>query len=156
MNFGRCKATNMKGNKRVHLPKAGSPSLEAFLEIRRQEASRIFDECLKILEEGGEKEWDNLDHDQRLGIKSLQKRVKKGELIVCQTDKSGRFSVLTREQYIQAGEKHTCKDREINEEESRGLERHLNGHMRWWSSMTNLGSEWKNQDKCLRNLLNDG
>ena len=79
MNFGRFKATNMKGNKRVHLPKAGSPSLEAFLEIRRQEASRIFDECLKILEEGGEKEWDNLDHDERLGIKSLQKKGQKGE-----------------------------------------------------------------------------
>ena len=154
LNFGRCKATNMKGNKRIHLPKAGSPSLEAFLEIRRQEASRIFDQCVALLGENAG--WDNLDHEEKLGIKRLQKRVKNGEIVVCQTDKSGRFSILTREQYVKAGEKHTSKDREVNDTESAQIERNLNGHMRWWAWMTNLGSEWKNEDRCVRNLLNHG
>ena len=38
MDFGRNKATNMKGNKRITLPKSGTPSLEAYFEIRRQHA----------------------------------------------------------------------------------------------------------------------
>ena len=40
------------------------------------------------------------------------------ELIICQTDKSGKFAVLTREQYITAGNVHTCKDQDITREVS--------------------------------------
>ena len=38
MDFGRNKATNMKGNKRITLPKSGTSNLEAYFEIRRQHA----------------------------------------------------------------------------------------------------------------------
>ena len=42
MDFGRSKATNWKGNKRIVLP--GSTHLEAYLEIRRKAASKIWDQ----------------------------------------------------------------------------------------------------------------
>jgi hypothetical protein len=41
MDFGRSRATNWKGNKRIVLPKSGSTHLEAYLEIRRKTASKI-------------------------------------------------------------------------------------------------------------------
>ena len=69
------------------------------------------------------------------GLKSLKKRVAEGEIVVCQTDKSGRFCVLTREQYLQAGEVHTIKDRKITQHEHEEVERGLNGHMRWWGAI---------------------
>ena len=60
----------------------------------------------------------------------MQKRVKEGKIIICQCDKSGKFAVLTREQYIEAGNKHTKNDMEVTTEVSRNIERNLNGHMR--------------------------
>ena len=117
LDFGRSKPTRWKGNKRISLPKSGSASLEAYFEIRRREASRTFDECLKILGKGKDTKHDNLDKEEKEGLKSLKERVKSGELIICATDKSGRFAVLTRDQYVQAGEAHTKHDKTVVMEE---------------------------------------
>ena len=38
------------------------------------------------------------------GIDSLRKRVKEGSLVVATTDKSKKFALLTRDQYIESGE----------------------------------------------------
>ena len=98
LDFGRQKATGMKNNKRLTLPKASNIQLQAFIEVRRKRASQLYDLCKKKLGEDCEDGKDNLTAGERRGLKSLKKRVADGELIVCQTDKSGRFCVLTREQ----------------------------------------------------------
>ena len=95
IDFARSKPTQWKGNKRIHLPKAGSTSLEAYFEIRRQQASQTYDDCMKLLGEGCKLTHDNLDREEKEGLKSLQEGVKSGELIITQTDKSGKFAVLT-------------------------------------------------------------
>ena len=157
MNFARSKPTEWTGNKRIHLPKSGSSSLEAYLEVRRKSASRIYDQCLALLGEGDDRKgYENLSSEEKIGLKSLQKRVSSGELVICQTDKSGKFAVLTREQYITAGSVHTSKDLEVSREVSENIERHLNGHMRWWAAMTNLSADWNQQARAVRNLLNHG
>ena len=143
MDFGRSKATNWKGNKRVKLPKAHSSLLEASLEIRRQSASKIYDECIKLLDDGAEKiGMDNLTAGEKKGLKSLKKKIKEGSILICQTDKSGRFCVMDREQYRLAGHEHTSKDRRITNEEHGEIQRAINGHMRWWGGIWNLGSHW--------------
>jgi hypothetical protein len=40
INFGRSRATNWKGNKRIKLPKAGTTQLESFLDVRRRDAEK--------------------------------------------------------------------------------------------------------------------
>ena len=77
-------------------------------------------------------------------------------MIICQTDKSGKFAMRTREQYITAGTVHTCKDQEIIRKVSENIEMHINGHMRWWASISNLSADWNQQDRAVRNLLNHG
>ena len=80
-------------------------------------ASQLYDMCVKKLGEDCEKGKDNLTAGEKRGLKSLKKRVTEGEIIICQTDKSGRFCVLTREQYLEAGLEHTKNDRMISQEE---------------------------------------
>ena len=62
---------------------------------------------------------ENLTAKERKGLDSLKRRVKEKEISVCRTDKSGRFAVLSHEQYVRAGEIHTCKDREVYIEETK-------------------------------------
>ena len=54
---------------------------------------------MKLLDDGAEKVgMDNLTAGEKRGLKSL-KKVKEGSLLISQTDKSGRFCVMDREQY---------------------------------------------------------
>ena len=156
LNFGRQKATEMKHNKRVTLPKSSDAQVEALIEVRRKRALQLYDMCRKKLGEGAEKGKDNLTMGERRGLKSLKKRVDEGEVVICQTDKSGRFCVLTREQYLEAGMVHVKNDRKISNEEQGEVERAVNGHMRWWGSIWGLGSNWKQESRCLSNLINHG
>ena len=110
MNFGRQKATEMKNNKRIKLPKSSSTQVEALIEDRRKRAVQLYDVCIKKLGEGAEKGKDNLTLGENRGLKSLKKRVDEGEITICQTDKSCRFCVLTREQYMEAGMEHVKND----------------------------------------------
>ena len=157
MDFGRSKATNWKRNKRIKLPKASSSLLEASMEIRRKAAGKIYEECIKLLDDGAETiGMDNLTAGEKRGLKSLKKKVKDGNLLICQTDKSGRFCVMDKEQYRMAGHEHTAKDRKISAEEHGEIQRAVNGHMRWWGGIWNLGSNWGQEERSLNNILNYG
>ena len=135
----------MKYNKRVTLPKSSSMEMEALIEVRRKRAMQLYNICIKKLGEGAEKGMDNLSMGEKRGLKSLKKRVAEGEIVVCQTDKSGRFCVLTRDQYLQAGNVHTVNDKNVTIEEQEEIERAVNGHVRWWGAIWDLGSTWSQE-----------
>ena len=50
-------------------------------------------------------------------------------MVICQTDKSSRFAIMTMQEYEEAGKKHTQKDQEVSGEFLAENQRNLNGHM---------------------------
>jgi hypothetical protein len=70
-----------------------------------------------------------------------------GGLVVCQTDKSGRLCVLTRDQYLQAGMVHIKNDKKVTNEEQEEIERAVNGHVMWWGAICDLGSAWSQESR---------
>ena len=68
----------------------------------------------------------NLDKDSRDGIKSLKKQSKDGEIVIAETDKSGKFCVFSMEEYLKAGEVHTKNDKKVDEKELREIQKTLN------------------------------
>ena len=65
----------------------------------------------------GEKQKHNLTRKQERGLKTLRERIKKEDFVICQTEKTNKFCVVSRDAYIQIGEEHTSKDRKIENEE---------------------------------------
>ena len=55
-----------------------------------------------------------------------RKRVKNGEIAVMETDKTGKFTVMSQEDYLEAGDIHTVNDKEITEDELWNIQRRLN------------------------------
>ena len=55
----------------------------------------------------------NLSRNEIEALRTLKKKIQEGELVVSQTDKSSRFAVLTRAQYLESGQVHTAREREI-------------------------------------------
>ena len=68
----------------------------------------------------------NLDKDLRDGIKLLKKLSKDGEIVIAETDKSGKFCVFSMEEYIKAGEVHTKNDKKVDEKELKEIQKTLN------------------------------
>ena len=97
----------------------------------------------------------NLNKKEKEGLESLKKRVKEGEIVVAQTDKSSRFTLLTRSQYLQSGLKHTEKDRKITWRDVKKLQRTTNNHV-WWLSRILRYSEEKDQERMTKNIQDHG
>ena len=76
-----------------------------------------------------EKDPIKIDREEVAAMKKLKKRVSDGELIICQTDKSSRFSVLSRKQYLDSGKQHTEKDKKITWKEAKYIQGQLNSHL---------------------------
>ena len=143
----RRKVTDIKHNSRVILPKARPPKEEAMYEVRRSEWFKIFQNYKnEACGENGQLP-SNLTPAQRRGMKKLKKRVDDGEIVVCQTDKSGKLAVMSMELYLQAGLVHTKKDKEVGLETVREVEKICNGHTAMWLKIWNAGADWKHQDR---------
>ena len=78
---------------------------------------------------------------------SLRKRIKEGEIVVLQTDKSGRFAVMKLETYEQAGMKHVALDKEVDLETIKENQRKLNGHCSMWMKIFRMGKDWRHEDR---------
>ena len=95
----RC-ATDLMECGRVTLPKPLETKDEALIEMRREINDKKYEgyrqeHCNKKGEVQG-----NLSEEEIEGLRSLQKRMKKQEIIIMKTDKSGKLCVASREEYL--------------------------------------------------------
>ena len=81
----------------------------------------------------------NMTTQESEGLKKLQKRTAEDGLVIMKTDKSGKFSATTIDDYLRMGQEHTSKDKVISRVEIRKIEAVLNGHCRAWCKMWQSG-----------------
>lgn len=94
----------------------------------------------------------NLSVSEQRGMKSLKERVASGEIIITETDKSKRFAVLTLDQYIKAGMKHTGKDKQVKPALVKQVQKHINDNVFWLSRIFNCGENWNQSDRVQGNM----
>ena len=163
-NFGNLRATSYKHNKNVFLPQPESSDIEKNHEYRKSEMRRIFKRAVhksnakdsKSKPNHSESIESNLSKEESLGLKSLKRRIKEGSIVVCQTDKTKRFAVLTPEQYLESGLEHTKNDVEIEPSEVKKIQKNVNDHVFWLKEVFNCGSNWGHTDRMNKNLVDKG
>ena len=72
------------------------------------------------------------------------------------SDKSNRFVVLKRSQYLLSGMKHTENDRVVDTEEIKRFENVLNSHTRWICNIFKASSSWQQEDRMVKNITENG
>ena len=84
-----------------YLPKALSIKSEAELSLRSERFREIFEnfKCENCDNDGSQK--SNLNKAQQTGLKSLLKKIKNNDIIICRTDKTGKLVVLDHATYIE-------------------------------------------------------
>ena len=95
----------------------------------------------------------NLSPNQAKGLKGLTDKVSSGDIVVFQTDKSGRFAVDTTENYKNTGSCHVGDDTIITIKEHQQIEELTNVHARCWVRMLGVGTQQKDQTHIKDNML---
>ena len=171
LNFNSRRATDYRLNKSVKLPDPLGGDAEFECETRRRGFLKTFHEYIrtattpskkidkkkketskKVTERKRKKKRKfggmniiNLPEGEILAIESLKKRVKSGEIVISQTDKSSRFAILTKQQYIESGTVHTSKDHKVDWNTIKYLQGQVNSHV-WWISQI-MGDAIKTDQK---------
>ena len=169
INFNDRRPTDYKLNKRTKLPKPLDLEGEFMCEIRKRSIFKAYEKYKslslrgnKLRKNGGSKNHQdgsngdmkeilNLNPNEKKGLKSLLKRVKDDEIVITPTDKSGRFALLSLEQYVKAGNKHTDKDELITWSRLKYLRNQVNSHV-WWISRIMGYSKNTDEDRMNNNL----
>ena len=161
MNFGNLRPTEMKYNKRVYLPGPMNEKEEIkVLNLKNELMKEVEQYC----EENKNKmNMRNLTKKEKKGLKSL-KRKSKNELIISQTDKSSKFSVDTKDNYMDAMQVHIQQDEDITENDHSKAQKEANAHSTFWCEMlgisknTGANDEQKerNHQRAKNNLLVEG
>ena len=71
--------------------------------------------------------------------------------MITTTDKSGRMAILTKQQYLEAGNCHTIKDRKVLWPEIKQLQKNINNHT-WWVSHIVGNCKNTNPQRMIKNI----
>ena len=148
------RVTNMPDNARVYLPKALSILQEARIAIRVEEYRTKYKEYRREKCKKGGAQRLNLTPNQRIGLDSLMKRVKEGNILVQQTDKTGKFVITNKETYIRLGQEHIAGDKEITEDVIKATNSKLNGHISMLLKALKVGENWRHGDSIRETCIN--
>ena len=147
-DFRHMRATELPFNTRITLPK----SAEEGIEIKMQELKRELKKVTTDIKSGviGD---SNMTLEQRQGVKSLVSRVKDKEIVVFQTDKSGRFSVDSPDNYRDSILPHIGMDPEVDETEMHEIENVLNAHGISWTRILTAGGYTGHEKRIRENMV---
>ena len=142
------RVTDLKECSRVTLPKPLPVTEEALIEIRRDIHDRIFMEYWREKTKNGEQTLNLSDIEIR-GLRSILKRLRDSEIIIMKTDKSGKFCIVSIEDYLRMGQDHVSKDKDIGRKEVIEIDKLLNGHAMSWCKIWGSGSAHSHEERIM-------
>ena len=117
------RAPDLPFNQKITLPKSVNENTELKMQNLKGDLKKITKEVKSEVASDS-----NLTSEQQRGVKSLIRRVKEKEIAVFQTDKPGRFSIDTPENYRESVRPHVGVDVEVDRCKHKEIEKVLNAH----------------------------
>jgi hypothetical protein len=149
------RVTDYKHNSRVIFTKAQPGEKENNLEVLRAELFHNHKEWVKANCNCKGEQKSNLTKEEQAGLKSLQKRLADGSIVVLPTDKSGRFALMSMPTYIRAGMVHVKDDEEVGMEERRANQKVVNGAVSMLLKIFRVGTECRNAGRWRESMISN-
>ena len=89
LDYREMRATDVKSIKRVYIPKPTSEETEEQLQTRGTLIKRIVKDFIV-----DEKVESNLTQSEKNGVRKLRERIKRKEIVIVETDKSGKLGYV--------------------------------------------------------------
>ena len=148
-DFRVMRATEQPFNKSITLPKPAGLNDEIALQDLKNNLSKVTSEYVSK----PRKATNNLTTEEKVGLRQLTNRVKTGEVVVFQTDKSSRFSVDSIDNYKLACQPHIRGDEAIPMKQYDCIEQHLSAHSVMWSRMLRMGTSLGHAERFKDNMI---
>ena len=140
VNLSNYRVTDIPTVTRVFPPRPANGNQEMKIQEQCNLAKEAFTEYrTKNCDDKGKLKKGNLSVSQMIGKKRLRRRVKRKEIVIATTYKSGKFVLTTHEIYRFAANKHLCKDIEVGWECVKETENFLNHHTTHLSKIFQMG-----------------
>ena len=140
--------TDVPFNKRVCLATALEDDKEIDMQHLKGKLMRVTEEYVK--EQSVRMAKSNLTREEQRGLKSLKN---KDDVVVFQTDKSGRFAVDTMDNYRVACQPHVENDITVTHELHERVQAEANAHSVMWVRLLNAGDITGGQARIKSNML---
>ena len=115
LKFSSMRVTDLPTNREVKLPEVIDTSEETKLLAFKTEVMQLTkDYIAQNCDEQGRQQ-PNIGPSQCRGISRLKSRCAEEDLVIKDTDKSKRLSIMTKENYILSTDPHTANDRTISD-----------------------------------------
>eukprot|EP00794_Sanderia_malayensis_P013422 gene13422-14801_t len=142
------RATDLPFNQRVKLPNAVNEDMEIKMQGLKKELRKI-----TVAVQTKLKGANNMTTEQQSGLRSLKHRVRTNDIVVFQTDESGRFSVDTPESYRNSVQPHVGDDPEIRRSDHDAIEKLLNAHGIAWKRFLSAGTFTRSDVRIKNNMI---
>lgn len=156
VDYSMVRPTDMKSNKRVVIPQ-NNLGLARESKLQSIECD-VMNVARHLGSKGGGKESDNrtlnLTLPQMNGLKKIRKRIADNEIVVYTSDKSGKFTVDTKENYIRAMSPHTADMVPMTEGGVKKIESESNALAKIWVEMVGLGAGTGKSERINGNVSN--
>ena len=81
--------------------------------------------------------------------------MKEGEIVIVPTDKSGKFAVMSRRAYEEAGLAHVKNDVVVGWPDLKEAQTKLNGHIAMLIKVFRVGKSWEHQDRIRESMIGE-
>ena len=141
LQYSNLRATDFSTVPRLMEPEHGTIAQESVIERTKDRLLEVVkqykrEKCNKK----GEIKNGNLQTVEKAALSQIKKDIKEKKMVVFTTDKSGRFTVDTPDNYKKAVIKHTQNDEEVEEEKKiKQIEGKINQHMKQFNKMFRVG-----------------
>ena len=150
INYSALRPTDLPFNKRVIMPPNLKMDEEITLNSLKKDLIDVTKDYAQRLKNTSEEKKSNLTANERKGIKKLKERE---DVVIMQTDKSGRFSVDTKENYKESCKTHIENDAIVSEEEHESAQNIINAHSILWTRMLRAGKNYKEGGRRVKNNM---
>ena len=155
MDHSKERVTNMPFCRRINILAPASKRNEIVIASMKQEIDAVTREFItEKCDSRGNQLDQGHDKEMRPGLISLTSRVKSGEILVQQTDKSGKLAITTREEYVASLQPHIASDKVITLEEKNETEKILNGHSIQLTCILRVGESHKLESRVKQAVTN--
>ena len=153
IDFRNLKATDLKNNKRIILPNLEDDTEEIRKNNVKKELEGIFVNYMKEhCDKFGNQIENNLSKKEVNAIKALKTKMKDEDIVCFETDKTGKFALDTKTNYVRKMEKHVENDDIVSMKEVRKIEKKLNEHSEHIVNITNAGESNGHTKRIKSNL----
>ena len=140
VNFRNLKATDFKNNKRINIVEENDDKEEIRMNHVKNELKEVFIKHMKEhCDNKGNQVDNNLSVKQVKAMKNLKMKMKTENLVCLETDKTGKFALDTKENYINKIKKHIAMDEVITTKEVTKIENVINKHAEHAARITMAG-----------------